>query len=380
VGSLATTVEAVLRVGLDATPLLGPRTGVGQFTAGLADALRPRVEVVPVEMTWRGRRAGARPLPARAMRALWQRFDAPPIEWWSGDIDVMHGPNYVVPPTRRAAQVASVHDLTVVRFPELCTSDTLQYPALVLRAIQRGAHIHCDSRFIADEVLTWSGCPPERVHVVAPGIPTKTTTTATVDHAKPARPWRPVTDGAPFALALGTIEPRKDHATLLRAFEIACDVDDELVLVVAGHDGWGAQRYEETLAQLSERVRRRIIRLADVSDTERDELTEAATMLVYPSIYEGFGFPPLEAMRAATPVVATSAGSLPEVLGDAALFVPIGDSVALAEAMVRVHSDEALRSQLVARGVAHVAQYSWSRCADEMISVYHHAIDESAGT
>ncbi len=365
----------MLRVGLDATPLLGPRTGVGQFTAGLVDALCALVEVVPVEMTWRGRRAGARPLPARAMRALWKRFDAPPIEWWSGPIDVMHGTNYVVPPTRCAAQVVSVHDLTAVRYPELCTPDTLQYPALVQRALRRGAHIHCDSRFIADEVLAWSGCAPERVHVVAPGIPT----TAVHRDAVPRRPSVSYAGGAPFVLALGTIEPRKDHVSVLRAFEAVCRDDADLVLVVAGHDGWGAQRYEETLARLSEAVRRRIVRRNDVSDSDRDELVSAATMLVYPSVYEGFGFPPLEAMRAGTPVIATSAGSLPEVLGDAASFVPVGDSPALAEAILRVHTDDVLRTQLTERGLAHIERYSWARCAKEMVAVYQCAIDAKSG-
>ena len=381
----------MLRVGLDTTPLIGPRTGVGQFTAGLLQAMMPLADVTTVEMTWRGRRRGSRPLPARPMRALWRRMNYPPIEWWTGPVDLMHGTNYVVPPTKRAAQLASVHDLTAVHFPTLCTHDTLEYPALVKRALGRGSHIHCDSRFVADEVIEWSKCSAERVHVVAPGIPTshmlqpvRTQLSPLLSGAPNATAGRiadELTDqltgqigGRPFALVLGTIEPRKDHPSVLRAFAEVCTSDPDLVLVVAGADGWGDAAYVATHDELPEKVRARIIRARTVSDLQRDVLVAGARMLVYPSLYEGFGFPPLEAMAAGVPVIATDAGSLPEVLGPAAAFVRPGDVDGLAEQMLRVHTDDAVRASLVARGTAQAAGYSWERCAAEMLTVYERTI------
>jgi glycosyltransferase involved in cell wall biosynthesis len=351
----------VLRVAIDTTPLIGARTGIGQFTAGLVDALAVRrddVEIVPFEMTWRGRTPGAKPLPARPMREVWRRSDRPPIEWWTGPVDVVHGTNYIVPPTKRASRLASVHDLTAVRFPELCTADTKQYPAFVQRAMRGGAHLHCDSQFIADEVIAWAKVDPARVHVVYPGIPA-----APIVGAKSH-------DGPPYVLVLGTIEPRKDHGTLLRAFAELASSDPDLRLVVAGADGWGTASYETTLAALPATVRVRIDRHRDVDDAERDRLVAGARVLAYPSIYEGFGFPPLEAMSAGVPVVATKAGSLPEVLGDATSLVAVGDAAELAQQLLRAHTDEAWRADLITRGRTRAATFTWQRCAAEMVDVY----------
>ena len=360
----------MLRVGLDTTPLIGNRTGIGQFTAGLRLALEPLAHVVDVEMTWRGRRSGARPLPARLMRAVWKRTNAAPIEWWTGPLDIMHGTNYIVPPTRRAAQLVSVHDLTAIRFPELCTNDTLEYPGLILRALRRGAHVHCDSQFVADEVLDWSHADEDRVHVVAPGIPSTPPTTISVG----PKDRFDLVETRPYVLTLGTIEPRKDHTTLLRAFAEVCAVDAELLLVVAGQDGWAIDRYVETLDSLSPAVKARIIRLHSVSDEARDELVAGAQMLAYPSIYEGFGFPPLEAMRAGVPVIASAVGSLPEVLGRAAQWVEAGDAAALAADILRLHTDKGARDHLIAAGLDQAAHYSWGRCAIEMVGVYEATI------
>ncbi len=354
----------VLRVAIDATPLIGDRTGIGQFTAGLIDALHRQAGIDAVEfaMTWRGRAPGARPLPARPARALWRRIDWPPIEWWTGRVDVVHGTNYVVPPTRRAAAVASVHDLTAVRFPHLCRADTLEYPSLIRRALRRGAHIHCDSQFIADEVIGWSACDPNMVHVIHPGIPTVNAQPRSGTHVAPF-------EGRPYILALGTIEPRKDHVTLVRAFATVARVDPDLLLVVAGADGWGPS-FASMLAPLPDDVRARIIREPRVDADRRDVLLANARLLAYPSLYEGFGFPPLEAMNSGVPVVATSAGSLPEVLGDGAILVPTGDAERLAEELLRVHLDAEVLVELVERGRRRAAAFSWAACANAMAELY----------
>lgn len=354
----------MLRVAIDATPLIGHRTGIGQFTAGLIDALngQPGLDTVEFAMTWRGRASGARPLPARPARAVWRRVDWPPIEWWTGPVDVVHGTNYVVPPTRRAAAIASVHDLTAVRFPHLCTADTLQYPSLVRRALRRGAQIHCDSRFIADEVIEWSGCDPAIVHVIHPGI-------ASIDAHRRSAGHVPPFGGRPYILTLGTIEPRKDHATLLEAFASVARATPDLLLVVAGADGWG-RSFASMLSSVPEEFRSRIVREADVDDDRRDTLLVHARVLVYPSLYEGFGFPPLEAMSVGIPVVATNAGSLPEVLGAGALLAAVGDADALAAHVISVLDDTAERRHLIEQGHIRSASFSWAKCATEMARLY----------
>ena len=350
---------------VDATPLLGHRSGIGQFTAGLLHALdaRPELTVRRYAVTWRGHRdtgATGWPVPARLAHRCWARFDGPRIErfWPGSSVAVVHGTNYVVPPTS-AARVVSVHDLTMVRFPHLCPPATLRFPELVQRAIARGAVVHADSFFVADEIRNWQ--PAARVRVVHPGI-------APVPGSREPR----VRSGPPYLLAIGTIEPRKDHPTLVRAFaELATRPDlDDLRLVIVGADGWGSAAFEGAVSRLPEAIRRRIDRRGFVNDGERDALLDGAAAFVYPSVYEGFGIAPLEAMARRVPVVATAAGSLPEILGDAATLVAVGDADALAAGIDLVLADP---NPWQPRGLACVAQYSWSAAAEAMSDVYQEA-------
>ena len=365
--TLAATVTDPLRIAVDVTPLIGNRTGIGVFTAGLSGALALRDDVTMrrFAVTWRARAGAApdqlRPMPARPLRWCWRRFEHPPIEWFTGPVDVVHGTNFVAPPTRRAATVVSVHDLTSVRFPQLCTPDTLQHPALIRRAIDRGAFIHTDTRAVADEVISWSGIDPSRVCTVHPGL------------TQPAGVMvDPPRFGAPYILALGTIEPRKDHPLLLRAFAEVARADPDVLLVVAGADGWGTAAFDRTLGGLDPFVRARVRRLGWVSDEQRSGLLANAALFAYPSVYEGFGFPPLEAMAHGVPVVGTRIAALVEVLGAAAHLVEPTDS-AFGEAMGRLLVDSTERTRLQVAGRATVARYRWDRCAAGIVELYRQA-------
>lgn len=367
-----------MRVAVDITALHDARTGVGVVTHELLTrlAVRPDLELVAYSVSWRGRHAapdlvGAgvtvapRPMAARPLREAWRRSDHPAIERFTGAVDVVFGPNFVVPPAKRAARVAIVHDLTAWRFPELCTRDTLQYPALVQRAVAGGAHVVTPTRAVADELRAATGAATERVHPVhwAP-----TTATGAGDPAGGRR--RAGADR--YLLALGTIEPRKDHVGLLRAFDLAADDDPDLVLVVAGPDGWGVEAFDAALA--SARHRDRVRRLGWVDDDARADLLAGADVFVYPSRYEGFGLPPIEAMAAGTPVVATAVAALQEVLGEAGVLVAPGDAEALAAGIRRATGPE--RAALVAAGRERAATFSWERAADEVAEVLRVAVSE----
>jgi glycosyltransferase involved in cell wall biosynthesis len=365
-----------LRVAIDATSIVGSRTGVGVVTHAVLQELarRPDVAAAGYVLSWRAwRTVGAalppgvrrirRSMPPQPLRWCWLRADLPPAEWWTGPVDVVHGANFVVPPTRRAAAVMTVHDLTAVRYPELCEPDPLLYPRLIRRALARGAWVHTVSSFVAGEVVELLGAEPERVVVVPEAVPP-------VADADPGA-GRRMAGAERYVLSLSTVEPRKDHLALIKAFDRLAGADPDLRLVVAGKEAWGADRLDAAVAAM--RHPERVSRLGYVSDGDRAALLRGASVLAFPSRYEGFGLPPLEAMAVGVPVVATEAGSLPEVLGDAALLVPVGDDEALAGALEAALAENGLRERLVAAGHRQVARYSWARTAQGLVDLYHRA-------
>jgi glycosyltransferase involved in cell wall biosynthesis len=368
-----------LRVAVDATPLVGSRTGVGAFVGGMLPALAHRsdVDLVAYGLTWQGRAelpgmlppgvALARPpMPAGPLLRAWGRADGPAVEWWTGPVDVVHGTNFVVPPSRRGGEVVTVHDLTAIRFPELCTPTSLAYPALVRRAMARGAWIHTPSEFVRREVIDLLQADPDRVRAIAHGVtpamtppPSHAAVTASTDPNK----------GKRYVLSLGTAEPRKDLPGLVRAFDAIAGARPGVHLVIAGPRGWGEA--DLVAAITASPYRNRITRLGWVDDIRRRNLIGGAAVLAYPSIYEGFGFPPLEAMAAGVPVVTTRAGAVPETVGDAARLVDTGDVDALAAALAAaLDEDGDARASTVARGKAHAARFTWEACAGGLVALY----------
>ena len=382
------TVPARLRVSLDATPLLGQPTGVGAFCQGALQALSTRddLEVGAFAVSWRRRGeivahlpanvlSPQRPMPARPLQALWGRVSVPPLEWFIGDVDVVHGTNFVVPPTRRAGSVVSVHDLTPLHHPELCNEATLAYPTLIRNAVRRGSWVHTDSSYVAAEVVEAFAADPAKVRVVEPGIP-PLPNVAPEEARRMVRALLPsgVSD---YILAIGTAEPRKDLPGLVRAFDQLAADHPALGLVLAGPPGWG----ETALTAAIDRAHAasRVLRTGWVDVGVLSALLKGSSVLAYPSFYEGFGFPPLQAMAAGIPVVATRAGSLPEILADGATLVEAGDPEALAGALDQVLSDDLRRQELIRRGAARAAFFSWDRCGTGLAQLYGRVDAERRG-
>jgi glycosyltransferase involved in cell wall biosynthesis len=326
---------------------------------------------VAYALTWRGRHDLARALPAgvtsatarmpaRVVRELWARGASwPRAEHWTGPVDVVHALNYVAPPAK-VPVIVMVHDLTFVRFPELCTPDTLRYAGLVRRALLDGAVIHTPSEFVAAEVRDEFGVEADRVVAIHSGLPPVTGGSADAGAA--------LAGGSRYVLALGTVEPRKNLPGLVRAFSAIATEDLDVRLVVAGPDGWDQEQFAAAVAQSPSRDR--IVRLGYVSSGARRDLLAGATVFAYPSRYEGFGLPPLEAMAVGVPVVAGGAGALPEVLGDAALLVDPSDDDELARSLTRLLSDQSARDDLVTRGRARAARYTWKATAARVTELY----------
>lgn len=363
----------MVTVALDGTQLLGPRTGIGTAAMAMFEGLaaRPEVSVRGYALSARGWRrlpaavpagigAVHRPLPANALLEVWSRSELVPVELWAGRVDVVHGTNYVVPPARHAARLASVWDMTPVRYPELCTATSLRYPHLVQRAVDRGAWVHTGSQFVASEIREHFGADAERVRVVAPPI----LQAPAGGGGAPQPPDR--REGPPYILFIGASEPRKDVPTLVSAFDRVAAVHPDIELRLVGPPGWA----EESVAEAVEAAvhRSRIHRLGWVP--EITTVLAGATVLAYPSIYEGFGLPPLEAMSAGVPVVATNTGSVPEVTGGAALLVAPRNPDELAEAMLRVLDDDDLRRRMIVEGRERASLFTVERATDELVGLY----------
>jgi len=308
-------------------------------------------------------------MPARPLHYIWKHARFPAIESFVGPVDVIHGMNAVLPPTRSAHGVITVHDVAPTLYPELCEPNFLPFTQLVARAISRDALVHTPSQFVRSQVIEIFGAIPERVIAVPWGLPTDASLVAK-DTSLP--PEDSLALPEKFVLALGTIQPRKDYPSLLLAFDSIACVDPSVHLVIAGAPGWGYHEFESVLSRLH--ARERVHYLGYISKGERARLLAEATILAYPSVYEGFGLPPLEAMAHGVPVVSTLAGAIPEVLGDAALLVPVGEPDALAEQMSRLLNDEELRHQMTERGHVAAANYTWDRTADGLRRIYSTAI------
>ncbi len=366
-------MDRPLRVALDATSLYDIRSGVGRFTAEvLAGAgSRADIEAIAYAVTFRGagrledllppgvEPARRRRMAARPLRRAWARSDRPRIEWWTGPVDVVHGTNFVVPPTGGAA-VVTVHDLTYLRYPEMCTSDVLQYRDLVPRALCRGAVVHTVSEFVRGEVLEEYGLPGDRVVAIPNGI----TTAWEGDPGSGSH----LAGGGRYVLAIGTVEPRKDYPGLIRAFDLVAADDPELRLVIAGADGWGADAVTEAIGAAHHRDR--VVRLGWVDEQARADLLAGATVLVLASHYEGFGLTAGEALTAGVPVIATDVGGIPEVVGDAAVLVPPNDPEELAAQIAALVADEPARARLAKLGPARAATFTWSRTVDGLADLW----------
>ena len=309
--------------------------------------------------------AHRRPMVARPLRMLWRRGPWPPIEWWTGAIDLVWGPNAVVPPAKNAARVVMVHDLTAVHFPEMCTADVRQVPALLRREILDGAWINTPSQAVADDVVSTLSVDPSRVRAIHLGGPQSVDLKTRQDRAIRGRRFAAVDQ---YLLSLGTLEPRKDIPSLVKAFDVIAPHRPDLHLVIAGPDGWGAEAVTEVIAASPNRGR--IRRTGWLSDDQRDDLLAGATAFVYPSLLEGFGIPPLEAMAAGVPVVATRTGSLPEVLDNAAQWAEPGDVDTLVTAIEATLDDPVVIDALVQAGFERLTQFSWDRSTEQLIALF----------
>lgn len=284
-------------------------------------------------------------------------------------LDVLHT-TYVAPPLSPCATVVMVHDCGFAAQPERFSPRVrLLLRLLVPWSARRAERVIVPSRFSADELVRWCGVPRGRIAVVPNGGVERA---GEVEVARREAARRRYAEGQPFLLAVGSLHAKKNLPVLVHAFARLRSEGFPHLLLLAGPAGWGEAAVAE--AARAAGVEWAVRRTGYLAEDDLQALYAAAAVLAHPSRYEGFGLPPLEAMAHGTPVVAAAAGSIPEVVGDAALLVPPDDPAALAAALRQVLTEPGLRAGLVARGRARAAHFSWERAARVTLDVYAEAI------
>ncbi len=282
--------------------------------------------------------------------------------------DVFFTPAHVIPVGIRCPTVATVHDLGYERFPEAHPRHQLAYLRWSTRHNARVAQrVIADSRATADDLTALYATDPAKIAVVYPGADPDLRRVD--DPAAIAAAIARYGIRSPYLLYLGTLQPRKNLVHLVEAFAASNLHNDDYTLVLAGRAGWLSDPLLAAVGRRPSAVGGRIHLPGYVDEADKAALLSGATALVFPSLYEGFGFPVLEAMACGAPVVCAATSSLPEVAGDAALLVDPLDTAALAEAMRRLVSDEALRGALIGRGYANLVRFDWQTAAAQTLDV-----------
>ncbi len=372
-----------MRIGIDARLVYYHQAGIGQYILRLTEALAQLDHDDQfILFTSRKDRTHIVDQPNFKRKKLWtpshHRFEpwALSIELAQFALDVLHSPDFIPPARTRGSSVVTVHDLAFLLYPRFLTRPSARYYGQVDVVAHRADHIIAVSESTKRDTVRLLGVPEEKISVIHEAAhPLFTPITSAEPIARVCARYRLPRD---FILFVSTIEPRKNLPTLLRAFRRLRDnyksqVADAatlsgVTLAIAGQRGWLAEEVDAVVDEL--KLGDAVRFLGGVPNEELVYLYNAAKLFVFPSFYEGFGLPPLEAMACGTPVVCSNTSSLPEVVGDAGYLIDPNDVDELTVAMWRLLSDENLRREMRSKGLKRAQIFSWERAARETLKVY----------
>lgn len=368
-----------MRIGLDGYPLVSPKTGVGHYTFELAKELARIAPEHSFELI------APAPFPGSVMteiktvpnlRTVSVATNVITRRWWAvglpryvhrARLDLFHGTNYEVPLGQRARNVLTIHDLSVWKYqdkhePNMARRARRRLPIMIRHA----ARIITPTNAVKRELCDQFNIEPQRVHVT-PEAARRVFQRVNAEQSSEVR--RRLGIGDAFILYVGTIEPRKNLLTLLRAFRaILTDTTYRPQLVIAGSSGWLTAEFDRFLADAG--FGDRVMLTGYLDDDALRALYSSCKLFVYPSLYEGFGLPPLEAMACGAPVIAGRIAAFEETLNGSALLFDPRDDHALAQTILRLMENDVERQALAESGLAQAAEFSWEQTAKLTLGIY----------
>ncbi len=377
-----------MRIGLDITALPPQPVGAGNYIIQLANALLRRpfcdelvifVQRSCLPLLAAPGHAGVRIIPVAnqpvPLRLAWEQVALP---WWARrlKLDLLHSPHYTMPYLQPCRSVVTLHDMTFFLFPELHTlPKRLLFPHYLRLSARRADALISVSESTRQDAMRILSISPEKIRSIHLGVS---------PHFKPVQQPALLEQvrekynlPRQFILYVGALEPRKNLGLLLDAFQ---DVQKRLTgwpLVVVGRLGWMYQEILDKLKQSDLVDKVQFIGYVPVEDLP--VIFNLADLCVYPSAYEGFGLPPLEAMACGTPVITTNVSSMPEIVGEAGVLLPPGDRASLAQAIEALLGDPERRHHLSEMGLERAAGFTWERTAGQTIQLYQEVVDARHG-
>ena len=374
-----------MRIGVDLTAAVTQGGGIGRYTRELLFAVtaldqantyhffsakQPAVLPVPQSIPT-GQNVQYRQsfLADRWHYRLWYRLRLPiPVQLLTGQIDLFHSPDFVLPPVwPKVPTLLTVHDLSFLHYPNTFPESLVSYLNQVVPwSIRRATHILADSEATKQDLLSLWQVPSEKITVLLSGV---TSSFKRIDAAAQLLKVRQTYQlgDAPYLLSVGTIQPRKNYQLLIRAFKAVADRFPHN-LIISGGKGW---LFDEMLAEIEKQgLQGRVRFIGFVDDADLPTLYSGAELFVFPSLYEGFGLPLLEAMACGVPVISSNASSLPEVGQDTAVYLSPHDPQVWTQKMIDLLENEDERAELSQRGLTHISRFSWQKTAVQLLEIY----------
>jgi glycosyltransferase involved in cell wall biosynthesis len=365
---------------LDLSPAAHERAGLGRYAASLAEALLvlgvPLTGFIndPHENHLRPPLQGLPLITANLPRKPWRLraaasyFGGPNLNHTFEGVTLFHATEHLLPKLTRARAVFTLHDTAYLLFPKYHLLQNRIYLSVMMpRFLARAQAVICVSENTKRDALRFYPLDPAKVHVIPEGVEPRFTPNIAPDECAAVRAKYRLPER--FILCVGTLEPRKNLIILLEAYAALRAHHPQVGLVLAGGKGWLYESFFERLRELG--LENLVTLTGYVPEVDLPTLMSCAEIFAYPSVFEGFGLPPLEAMACGVPVVCSNASSLPEVVGEAGLLLPPTDVLAWTEALGRLLTDADLRTDLRERGLRQAQHFTWDIAARRTLEIYH---------